>query len=353
MRVLHLPHNIASIPRHTIKALRSIGIDARGLMIGGTVIQSFDNITVIDIPGQTRLVRLWNMARFFSKFIRLVLWADVIHWYFSELFPFGLDLKIIKLLKKPAAVEWLGSEIRIPEIEFRDNPFYKQAYQSGSYEYPEESYDASLTRQARFVNNGFVPIVSGMTGTKQYIQHDVVNDYYCVNQRLSVTEYPAHYPSPQNKTPLVVHSPSAPTAKGTKHVLAAIDSLKKRYDFEFMLIQNVPHSEALELMSKADIFLDQFVLGLYGMAALEAMSFGKPVICYMKPSLLCEFPPDIPVIDANPSNLVEKLEMLIINGNLRYQVGQDSRKYVEKYHNSIDIAHQLVPIYEKLIKAKQ
>lgn len=354
MRVLHLPYNIASIPRHTIKSLRSIGIDARGLMIGGTVIQSFDDMTVVDVAGLTKLARIRKKLLFFGKFIRMVLWADVIHWYFAELLPSGLDLKIVKLFNKPAIVEWLGSEIRIPEIEFKDNPFYEEAYRDSSYEYPYESYKASITRQARFVNNGFIPVISGMTGTKQYIQDNIVdNNYYIVPHRLDVAEFVSCYPDPNKKKPLIVHSPSAPITKGTRYVLEAIDKLREKYDFDFMLIQNMPHSEALKLMSEADIYLDQFVLGLYGMAALEAMSFGKPVVCYIKPSLLSEFPPELPVINANPTNLAEKLEVLIVDGARRREAGLLGRRYVEKYHDAAKIADQLVKIYKTLIAAKQ
>jgi len=51
------------------------------------------------------------------------------------------------------------------------------------------------------------------------------------------------------------------------------------------LIDGVPYSQALGIVRGYDIFLDQFVIGDgYGIAAIEAMALGKPVVCHIKPS---------------------------------------------------------------------
>jgi glycosyltransferase involved in cell wall biosynthesis len=352
MRVLHLPHNIASIPSHTIRGLRAIGVEARGLVIGGNIHQSSDGLKVVTLSGCSRLERKGKKLLFWWNFLRWIWWADVIHWYFSELLPSGLDLKIVRLLGKPAVVEWLGSEIRIPEIEIRDNPYYETAYHDKGFECARESLEGSRARQKLFIDAGFVPIVSGTTGTIQYIQTDICPRFFSLSQRLSLSDFEPAYPHPDNPRPLVVHSPSAPVTKGTPYVLAAVERLKRTCDFDFLLLQDMPRHEVLESVKKADIYLDQFVLGLYGMAGLEAMAFGKPVVCYMKPSLLDKFSPDIPVVNASPEELEEKLEMLLRDGRLRYETGRRSRNYVETYHDSVEIAGQLVEIYRNVMEQR-
>jgi glycosyltransferase involved in cell wall biosynthesis len=78
------------------------------------------------------------------------------------------------------------------------------------------------------------------------------------------------------------------------------------------------------------------------------MAFGKPTLCFIKPSLIKTYPADFPIINAKPDNLVEVLASLLENGTLRNQIGRQSRAYVAKYHDSHKIAQDLVKIYQKM-----
>lgn len=147
-----------------------------------------------------------------------------------------------------------------------------------------------------------------------------------------------------------MHSSSAPKAKGTHSVIKAIESLQGKYDFKFYLIQNMPRNKALKLVQMSDIFIDQFVLGTFGMAAIEAMAFGKPVVSYIKSSMINKYPPDLPIVNANQDNLTEILEILLKDGKLRNKIGQLSRKYVERYHDAFKLSKKLVDIYKKVMK---
>ena len=353
LRVLHLPTNTASIPSHTVHGLRGIGVDARGLVMRDLENQSAEGLKIMDPKNSRQWSPMWvrSLVRRFHYFVRWVSWADIVHWYFdSSILPFGLDLKMIKVLKKPAVVEWLGSDIRIPEIEFEDNPYYKAAFPNG-YEYQSENYQRSRQTQKRFVKAGFVPVV--IPCMIQYIQKDICPRFYKIWQPIRLDGFIPRCGDRRKRKPLIVHVTSAPVAKGTAAVLKAVDRLKKKYDFEFILIQGMIREKVLELIQQADIFLDQFVIGYYGMAALEAMGFGKPVLCYIKPSLLKEEAPDLPIVNANPENLVEPLEAILCDGRLRYEIGKRSRAYVEKYHDATKVAHQLVDIYQEVIKERR
>ena len=94
------------------------------------------------------------------------------------------------------------------------------------------------------------------------------------------------------------------------------------------------------------MFLDQFVLGGYGLAALEAMALAKPVVLYVKPSLLAQYPTDLPVINATQENLADVLASLLTDGSLRHATGLRSRAYVERHHDALAAARQLISIYE-------
>jgi glycosyltransferase involved in cell wall biosynthesis len=120
-------------------------------------------------------------------------------------------------------------------------------------------------------------------------------------------------------------------------------------DFDFVLNVGTPHDQALGIVRRADVFLDQFVTGGYGVAAIEAMALGKPVVCYVKPSLASQYPSDQPIVNANQDNLATVLESLLKDGQLRAELGRRSRAYVERHHDAHKIAHHLMEIYRQLL----
>jgi glycosyltransferase involved in cell wall biosynthesis len=352
MRVLHLPTNTASIPSHTVRGLSEIGVDAQGVVIGNPMIHSAEGLKVIEVRGaQWTPPWIWGQLVKSFQFVKWATWADVIHWYFdASMLPLGMDLKIIGFLGKPAVVEWLGSDIRIPEVEFADNPYYKSDFNKG-YEHQSENLQKSRRTQQAFTKQGFLPVlIPCMT---QYIQKDICPRFYKIGQRIMLRDFAPRYPDPNKKKPLVVHAPSAPVAKGTAFVLKAVEQLKEKYEFEFVLIQGLPRKKALDIIGEADIFLDQFIIGYYGMAALEAMAYGKPVLCYVKPSVLREEPSFLPIVNANPDTLVEMLGLLLRDGGLRLAMGEQGRAYVEKYHDAVKLAYQLLEIYQEVIRGRR
>ncbi len=347
MRVLHLPLNIASQASITVRALRSLGVDARGLVVSPAIIQSADALEVIRIASRPLRRRLVDALRHAPHVLAAIRWADVLHWHYGvTALPFRLDLHWARALRRPGLVEFWGSDIRIPEVEAADNPYYARL--GADYEYAHaESYLHSRQTQALFARAGVACLLS-CHSLRPYLQPDLFPRPYMARQRIWLPDFAPRPPDPHRQRPLLVHSPSAPVAKGTAAVLAAVERLQAQYDFDFRLVQNLPRAEALRLVADADIYLDQFVLGGYGLAALEAMALAKPVVLYVKPSLLAHYPADLPAINANQENLAEALAPLLADGAQRHAVGLRSRAYVERYHDALAIGRQLIGIYEEL-----
>jgi glycosyltransferase involved in cell wall biosynthesis len=153
------------------------------------------------------------------------------------------------------------------------------------------------------------------------------------------------YPDPSGSVPLVVHAPSAPIAKGTGYIERALDSLRGDVEFEYVQLQGVPRDEAMRLVARADVFIDQVVIGDYGMAAIEAMAFGKPTVAWVKPSVRANYPDDLPVVNADPSGLHDALGGLLASGERRRDIGVASRAFVERYHDAHGRAKTLLPHY--------
>jgi hypothetical protein len=350
MRVLHMPVNTASIAYTTVKSLREQGVDASGLMFATNVVQSFEGLRGIPMGNKRHPHKaIWGLCRFAYYLMRYLQQGkpDVIHWYYSgSASTLDMDVQLLKMMQVPGLVEWAGSDIRDPELEAADNPYYKAVFNKG-YEYQRfESKTDSRQRQERFARIGFH--AAAATGMRQYILPGVFQHVHALEQRLILSEFEPRYPHADNPLPLVVHSPTAPVTKGTEAVLKAIEALEGKLKFRFQLVQGVPRAQALQMMREADIFLDQFVLGDRGLASLEAMAFGKPVVCYIKPSLHAAYPADLPIVNATKDTLVDVLAGLIQSGPRRAEIGRASRAFVERHHDAKLVIPQLKNIYQRV-----
>ena len=355
MRVLHLPVNIASQVSITVRALRDIGIEARGLVLNNSPIQGSEGIETYEVVSRRRhpVRGVLQTLPWWCAFQSAIRWADVVHWHFgSRVLPIDLDLKYIAFLNKARIVEFFGSDIRISEMASADNPYWAKMCQ----EYPELVHgdrERSLKTQRRFSQHGFECLCGGYE-LPAYIQEEMFpSPYNRIRARLIISDFDPKYPDPGERRPVVVHAPSHKAKKGTKAVLRAIDQLKCRYEFDFKLVHGVERSRALEIVRNCDIMVDQFIGGEHGVAALEAMAFGKPVLCYIKPSLVAKYPSDFPIVNANQDNLAQVLGPLLEDGQRRREIGRQSRAYVVKHHDAHQIARQLVTIYQELIEKQR
>lgn len=349
--MLHLPLNVASQISASVRGLRSIGIDAHGLIERG-VSDTFQSSAGIEIlppaPSLPRSLR-WAAAHTvrYRHLLSAIASADVLHWHFGELVLHkGLDLRWARLLRKPGVTEFWGSDIRIAEIEASDNPYFSRCVPEDYQR--QQTREHSLCTQMPFANAGFECAVAD-DAMKSYVQPDLFSKVHIVRQRVVTADYSAAPPGQRSRRPLIVHSPSNPKLKGTEFVLAAVEHLRSRMEFDFRLIQNMPREEALAVLERADIFVDQVILGSYGLAAVEAMALGKPVICYIKPTLVGTYPEGMPIVSANPDNLTEVLGELISDRDRCHELGVRGRSYVEMYHDAAKIAEQLKTIYQSLM----
>jgi len=353
MRVWHVPVNYGSLPSNTVRVLRAANVDAHGLFYTNSVMRSHEGMHAITGSPITKPVSwLTSRTRWIAAFLRelLTLKPDVIHWYFGKTaLPTGFDLLLVRLLKIPRLVEWQGSDIRTPEIEYTDNPYYAPAVQAG-YEYAgvEKQANASA-RQARFAKAGFAS--AAPLGMLQYIRKDIFPHTHVIRQRLLLSEFEPRYPA--NDIPRIVHSSTAPIAKGTPAVLRAIEQIKQDRRFDFQLVSGLPYAQAQQIVREADIFLDQFVLGDFGMASLEALALGKPVVCYIKPSLASIYPPDLPIVNATQETLPDVLRELIDSPTLRRELGQKGRAYMERHYNTLALTDELLTLYRTVIEQQR
>jgi glycosyltransferase involved in cell wall biosynthesis len=157
----------------------------------------------------------------------------------------------------------------------------------------------------------------------------------------------------RRRVPRVVHAPTSPVGKGTRYVLDAVERLTAEgVRFEFQLLTGLlPHDEARAAYERADLLVDQLLVGWYGGLAVELMALGKPVVCYLREEDLAFLPAEmraeLPIIRADPLSLYSVLKAWLTSGPARlHEAGDESRAYVERWHDPLRIAGRLKEDYE-------
>lgn len=141
------------------------------------------------------------------------------------------------------------------------------------------------------------------------------------------------------QTVRVGHAPTHQRQKGTSFLIAAIKRLQGQgVRVELELIEGVSHEQATDRIRRVDVFVDQLLGGWYGGVAVEAMSFGIPVISYIRHEDLRFIPKrmhsELPIISASVHDIADQiLRFYLLDAKARSLLRQQSRDYVERWHN--------------------
>jgi len=265
---------------------------------------------------------------------------DIFHFFFNTtLMPDHSDLFVLKKLNKKMIMNNVGSNIRQYSKAIQMNKYWdlvKNTY------FRRCSEDINIKR-IKFLSNLIDYCITFEGELMEYVK-----PYYkkCLTYRIPIDLglYPVTEIKKKEK-PLIVHAPTNPEVKGSKFIIETIEELKKKYSFDFVLLKYMPHIKAKELYKHADIIVDQIIIGEYGSLAIECMAMGKTVVCWICDFSKKKYPSDLPIVSANKDNLYEKIEELILNSELRNELGIRGRSYVEKYHDVNRLITELLDIY--------
>ncbi|MDX1436999.1 MAG: glycosyltransferase, partial [Anaerolineales bacterium] len=117
------------------------------------------------------------------------------------------------------------------------------------------------------------------------------------------------------------------------------------YPVELVLIENTPFDQVKQQYAACDIGVDQVLYGWHGKVSIELMAMGKPAVCYIDPEL-APYRQDLPIVNASPKDLTEKLKQLVEHPELRQNLGERGKSYAEKYHGVKSIVDQCLEIYQ-------
>lgn len=334
MKVLHLPYNPAGQMSSQALALRKAGIEASFCSYSTNVFQYPKDIKSPIAKGNASAQRAAIKAFMESSLQRY----DIFHFHgaltFSNSYQYS---ELPQLADRKKVMNFWGSEVRRLSIAKLNNPYNRVKFTN----------EAAIVSRLKQLSKHFKHVIVPEYEIYEYVK-DFFPNIHTVRYVVDHNSIKPVYPDPSNRRPLVIHAPSDPYLKGTEFVLKAVESLKPKIDFDFMLIQKMPHNKAMKVYGQADIIVDQLCIGVYSILSIESMLMGKPVITYIRPDLQQHYPPDLPIVSANPDTIEQTLYELLSNPEKRKELGRSGREYAVKYHAPEVIAKQLIDIYGQL-----
>lgn len=332
MKVLHGTMEVANQMHTLARGLKNRGIEAETLNYYPSYL-GYEADMVFDVQ---RAGTIENI-RFRTAEIAVpaLAYYDVFHFHFSTTLTLDHDeLPLLSNARKPVFMHHWGSDVRMISVAKRLNPFAVA-----------KSAEAPLRQRLELLGKYISRCIVADHELEQYVQ-SYYDEVHVIPTAIDLDRYtPVSDHQPRSR-PLVVHAPTSPQIKGTYHVQAAVESLQDEVDFDFLLIQNTSHEEAMALYRQADIVVDQLLLGSHGLLAAECMALGKPVICWISDFMRDKYPPDLPIVSANPRTLKHELKALLLDCDRRTDLGIQGRRYATERHDMHKVAANMHALYD-------
>ena len=144
----------------------------------------------------------------------------------------------------------------------------------------------------------------------------------------------------------IVHASSAPVQKGSHYIEPALEPLARSRLVDYRLVTGTAASGMPAVFAGADIVIDQFRLGSYGVAACEAMAAGRVVVGHVLPLVRerveAEFGMPLPIVEATPDTLRERIAQLADDRDSARAIAASGIEYVARVHSGEASARALI-----------
>jgi len=143
--------------------------------------------------------------------------------------------------------------------------------------------------------------------------------------------------------PVVVHAPSHTVLKGSAHADAVGEELAARGVIEYRRLRDVPPADMPAALADADVVLDQFALGDYGVLACQAMAAGRVVVGHVADRVRKRLPAELPIVQATPADLRDVLLRIVEERDAARATAAEGVEFVRAYHDGRHAVAQLRP----------
>lgn len=245
--------------------------------------------------------------------------------------PAADDLRILQKNGAEVALLWHGSDIRLPSIHALDEP--DSPFRDATYAEQDRLEEIATANHALIASLRLASFVSTpdlLTFVPGATWLPVVVD----PQRWAA----AATASPmQRRRPVVVHAPSRAGLKGTSLIADTVRRLDAEGIIEYRELTGVPAAQMPSVYGEADIILDQFSLGIYGVAACEALASGRIVISHVSDEVRDRVRAftgrELPILEARAADLEETLRRIVAEPREAQALARSGPAFVRDVHD--------------------
>jgi hypothetical protein len=137
--------------------------------------------------------------------------------------------------------------------------------------------------------------------------------------------------------PIVAHAPSRASLKGSDLIDPILLRLEEEGLLRYRRVQEVPSQDMPGVYKDADIVIDQQRLGIYGVAACEAMAAGRIVVSHVseqvRDHVLAATGLSLPIVETGPDELEATIRAIIASPGDYQQRAAEGVRFVEAVHD--------------------
>ncbi len=141
----------------------------------------------------------------------------------------------------------------------------------------------------------------------------------------------------ENKRLRVVHIPSNPLPKGTMHIAPALERLQSEGIVDYIHVTGKTQAEMPAMYAGADVVLDQFRAGDYGVASCEAMASGRLVVAHVSEQargvVLQETGLELPILEANIDTLEDVIRDIAVRRDYYRTIAARGPAFIRHAHD--------------------
>ena len=247
---------------------------------------------------------------------------------------FSGDVHVLRAVGIEVALLFHGSEVRNPRR-------HAQTTSWSPFRDPDEKFTAQLQRG----RDQLFPVVDAFDGPKLVSTPDLLADVpgaIWLPVVVDLAAWSTDLPVMQREVPIILHAPSRASVKGSEYVEEAMRVLLADGLVDYRRIEGVAPADLPDQIARADIVLDQFSIGIYGVLAAQAMAAGRVVVSHLTDEFRSLCPGPVPIVEATPDHIVDVVKGLIEDRESAVAVARAGRHYVEDIHSGERSAQVLI-----------
>ncbi|SDQ19714.1 hypothetical protein SAMN04488565_1263 [Leucobacter chromiiresistens] len=152
-------------------------------------------------------------------------------------------------------------------------------------------------------------------------------------------------PFQTSRRPCVVHAPSSSHIKGTDLIDKTMHRLHRLGLIEYRRLAGMRHREMLDVYRSADIVLDQFRGGPYGVAACEALAAGRIVVSHVPVhvrKLTHELSGlELPIVQSTAAELEDVVASIVADPGDALKRANQGPGFISHWHDGRESGHVL------------